>query len=47
MILAAKLRDLTAELRANDNLLHNLTDEGVENRMQLQELLHQYEGVLE
>jgi len=46
-LLAAKIRELTAQLRATADGLRSTTDEEIENRMQLQELLHQYEGVLE
>jgi hypothetical protein len=46
-LLAAKIRDLTAELRATDDRLDDLTDEEVENRVQLQDLLQQYDGVLD
>jgi hypothetical protein len=46
-LLAAKIRDLTAELRATDERLEDLTEEEVEDRVQLQELLQQYDGVLD
>lgn len=46
-LLAAKIRDLTAELRATDDRLDELTDEEVEDRVQLQDILHQYDGVLD
>lgn len=46
-LLAAKIRDLTAELRATDDRLDELTDEEVEDRVQLQDLLQQYDGVLD
>jgi hypothetical protein len=46
-LLAAKIRDLTAELRATDDRLDELTDEEVEDRVQLQDTLHQYDGVLD
>lgn len=46
-LLAAKIRDLTAELRATDDRLGDLTEEEVESRVQLQDLLQQYEGVLD
>jgi hypothetical protein len=46
-LLAAKIRELTAELRATDDRLNDLTDEEVENRVQLQELLQQYDHVLD
>lgn len=46
-LLVAKIRDLTAELRATDARLDELTDEEVEDRVQLQDLLQQYDGVLD
>ena len=46
-LLAAKIRDLTAELRATDDRLADLTNEEVEARAQLQDLLQQYDGVLD
>lgn len=46
-LLAAKIRDLTAELRATDDRLDALTDEQIEDRVQLQDLLQQYDGVLD
>jgi hypothetical protein len=46
-LLAAKIRDLTAELRATDDRLDELTEEEVEDRVQLQDLLQQYDDVLE
>jgi hypothetical protein len=41
-LLAVKIRDLGVELRPDE-----LTDEEIENRMQLQETLQQYDQVLE
>lgn len=46
-LLAAKIRDLSEELRATDDRLTELTDEEIEDRVQLQDLLRTYEGVLE
>ncbi len=46
-LLVAKIRDLTAELRATDDRLDELTEEEVEDRVQLQDILHQYDGVLD
>ena len=46
-LLAAKIRDLTAELRATDDRLDDLTEEEVEDRVQLQDLLQQYDEVLD
>lgn len=46
-LLAAKIRELTAELRATDARLNNLTDEEVEDRVQLQDILQQYDEVLD
>ena len=46
-LLAAKIRDLTLELRASLARDGEPTDEEVEDRMQLQEILEQYDGVLD
>ncbi|HEY0685512.1 MAG TPA: hypothetical protein VGD45_24450 [Steroidobacter sp.] len=46
-LLAAKIRELTAELRATDDRLDDLTEEEVEDRVQLQDMLQQYHGVLD
>ena len=46
-LLAAKIRDLTVELRATDKRLKDLTDEEVEDRTQIQEMLEQYDGILD
>jgi hypothetical protein len=46
-LLAAKIRDLTAELRATDDRLDDLTEDEIEDRVQLQDLLHQYDSVLD
>lgn len=46
-LLAAKIRELTAELHVTDDRLDELTEEEVEDRVQLQDLLKQYDDVLE
>jgi len=46
-LLAAKIRDLTLELRASQAQDGELTDEEIEDRMQIQETLAQYDGVLD
>jgi hypothetical protein len=46
-LLAAKIRDLTAELRATDDRRDDLTDEEVEDLAQIQDLLLQYDVVLD
>lgn len=46
-LLAAKIRDLAAELRATDDRQDDMTEEEVEDRVQLQDLLQQYEAVLD
>lgn len=46
-LLAAKIRDLAAELRESEERLDDLSDEEVEDRMQVQEMLQQYDDVLD
>ncbi|MGN2244995.1 hypothetical protein ACFWZU_15980 [Frateuria sp. GZRR33] len=46
-LLAAKIRDLTLELRASGAHEGEPTDEAVEDRMQIQEMLEQYDGILD
>jgi hypothetical protein len=46
-LLAAKIRDLTLELRASDARDGEPTDEQIEDRMQIQETLAQYDGILD
>lgn len=46
-LLAAKIRDLTLELRAGQQRDGDPTDEEIEDRMQLQETLEQYDGILD
>lgn len=46
-LLAAKIRDLTLELRASQARGGEPTDEEIEDRMQIQETLEQYDGVLD
>lgn len=46
-LLAAKIRELTAELHATEERMDELSDEERRNRMDLQDLLHQYEIVLD
>lgn len=46
-LLAAKIRDLTLELRTTDERLDDLDDAEVEDRMQLQEMLQQYGSILD
>jgi hypothetical protein len=46
-LLAAKIRELTLELRASDARGGEPTDEQVEDRMQIQEILEQYDGILD
>jgi len=43
-LLAAKIRDLTLELRASQA---RAGDEAVEDRMQIQEMVEQYDGILD
>ncbi|MGN6381713.1 MAG: hypothetical protein ACTHMK_03860 [Dyella sp.] len=46
-LLAAKIRDLTLELRASEARGGEPSDEAVEDRMQIQEMLEQYDGILD
>lgn len=46
-LLAAKIRDLTLELRASQARAGEVSDEKVEGRMQIQEMLEQYGGILD
>lgn len=46
-LLAAKIRDLTLELRASPAPAGEASDEALENRMQIQEMLEQYDGILD
>lgn len=46
-LLAAKIRDLTLELHASEARDREPTDEEIENHHQLQEILEQYDGILE
>jgi len=46
-LLAGKIRDLTLELRASDARADDLTEMEVEERCQLQEMLEQYDEILE
>lgn len=46
-LLAAKIRDLTLELRASQALDGDPTDDEVDDRMQIQETLDQYDSVLD
>lgn len=46
-LLAAKIRDLTLELRASEARAGEVSDEEVEERMQIQEMLEQYDGILD
>ena len=46
-LLAAKVRDLTLELRASQTPNGEPADEEVDNRMQIQETLAQYDSVLD
>lgn len=46
-LLAAKIRDLTLELRASESRGGEPSDEAVEDRMQIQEMLEQYDGILD
>lgn len=46
-LLAAKIRDLTLELRASEARGGEPSDEAVEDRMQTQEMLEQYDGILD
>jgi hypothetical protein len=46
-LLALKIRDLEQELQDIEKLPGARTDEEVEERMQIQEMLEQYDGILE
>jgi hypothetical protein len=46
-LLASKIRDLTLELRASQAREGEPTDEEIDDRMQLQEMLEQYDGILD
>ena len=46
-LLAAKIRDLTLELRASESRGGESSDEAVEDRMRIQEMLEQYDGILD
>ncbi|MFK2905284.1 hypothetical protein ISP17_15075 [Dyella ginsengisoli] len=46
-LLAAKIRDLTLELRASQARGGEASDDVVEDRMQIQEMLEQYDGILD
>lgn len=46
-LLAAKIRDLTQELRASEAPGDEPSDDALEDRMQVQEMLDQYEGILD
>jgi hypothetical protein len=46
-LLAAKIRDLTAEFRASQAIGGELTDEQIDDRMRIQEMLDQYESILD
>lgn len=46
-LLAAKIRELTLELRAGQARVGELTDEELEDRMRVQEMLVQYDGILD
>jgi hypothetical protein len=46
-LLAAKVRDLTLELRASRARNGEPTDEEVEDRMQIQQTLAQYDSILD
>lgn len=46
-LLAAKIRDLTLELRASEARGGEPSDEAVEDRMEIQEMLEQYDGILD
>lgn len=46
-LLAGKIRELTDELRALDELKVELSEKQVDERCELQECLQQYDGVLD
>lgn len=46
-LLAAKIRDLTIELRASEARDDEPTDEMIDDRMQIQEMLEQYDVILD
>lgn len=46
-LLASKIRDLSLELRASQAREGEPTDETIDDRMQIQEMLEQYEGILD
>lgn len=46
-LLAAKIRDLTVELRTSLSLGDDLTDEQIDDQAQIQDMLVQYDGILD
>ena len=46
-LLAAKIRDLRGELRATDERVDELDEEELEDRVQIQDMLEQYEDILD
>lgn len=46
-LLAAKIRDLRRELRATDGRADDLNEEELADRVQLQDMLDQYENILD
>jgi hypothetical protein len=46
-LLAAKIRDLRRELRATDGRVNDLNEEQLDDRVQLQDMLDQYENILD
>ena len=46
-LLAAKIREMTSELRAADARLNELSAEEIEDRVQLQDMLQQYDLILD
>lgn len=46
-LLASKIRDLSLELRASQAREGEPTDETIDDRMQIQEMLEQYDGILD
>lgn len=46
-LLASKIRDLSLELRASQAREGEPTDETIDDQMQIQEMLEQYEGILD
>lgn len=46
-LLAAKIRDLTMELRASQALGGDPTEEQIDDQVQIQEMIEQYDGIFD